>query len=550
MFANEDKVEGEITCASKMNSSSLGLFSNNKITDNTCVLYLSNSGQSYHTSILIEYLEQSTHKILKIDLLPGTHTPILPFGHSDTFISIINYEKGDYPELLNLFENKNFIFYLINKEQKDQLIKDVRNDISAHTILYNSFRQDPGNNLHNCNSWIVHKLKNIQINVELYNKSFGYMFPDFTIAESRYSRSETKNLIKAIIMNKNSPFFECVYINGRNLVNVEMHIVASWIGYFNGFESLKSITINNCQIDCKAICDFIKTISDNSSVGIENLSLSFCNIDDALLENYLVPLFSNALNKLKQLKLDGNKITYTGARRIAAALSNNLNLELLDLSGNLIACEENLLKKLTKDFLKCKTLRTLTIDQNFLDKSCKAKFQKTQLSIENPLYCYSIYQTKAASILSILSPDKQITSDNWVVALACKKDTEHAMIYMEGMRKWGQRFLERYHINADGIIGSANALIESPNLKFFNSEDHHITIHAISKVNGRILYDLVNADKGRHIGFSKFYPSSLQDKVNCVSWCLSKLREVDIHIDERLFGLPSRTAKGSICAVM
>jgi hypothetical protein len=311
--------------------------------------------------------------------------------------------------------------------------------------------------------------------------------------------------------------------------------------------TLQSLNVSGNLIEKKyqKILDFsVTSISRN----VLDWSFSDCNLDDKFIDDYLIPLLQSN-DKLRILRLNDNKLTYTGIRRLSVALAKHQYLESIDLSNNRITCVKELFEKLQKDFRKYPALQTLLINQNFIETDCKPLFQKKISTDGQIIYYYDFTKTSAQPRTSLFDVNRQISREDWVVSLVCKKGTEHAMIYMEGMKKWGQCFLERYHITAESMIGLANVLIESPDLKFFNPEGYHFTTKPISKVNGNILRDLVETDKKGPINFSKFYPSSSKGMVNCLKWCLNKLEHVDIHIDPNLFGLPSATAKGSVCVL-
>ncbi len=294
-----------------------------------------------------------------------------------------------------------------------------------------------------------------------------------------------------------------------------------------------------------ALCNQIEKISEY--MCIEELHFSSCNVNDEHIKDFLVPLLSK-LPHLRKLCLDENQITYTGARRLASALANHAFLKSIDLSNNRITCTKELLEKLQQEFATCVSLEAIAIEKNFIAIE-QSSIQEYKVTTE-VLYQYNIFQTKPKLTKSMLDKNFNINQRDWVVSLVCKKGIEHSMIYMEGMYHYGQRFLERYHITAEGIICFANVLVENPDLKFFDPKQYHMESRKISDVEGKILKDLVESDKKKPIAFSMTYPGCSSGRVNCLKWCLNKLGHIDIHIDENLFGLPSGTAKGSKCTMM
>lgn len=365
--------------------------------------------------------------------------------------------------------------------------------------------------------------------------------------------SKTLQLDMSIISSLTDRFFAVIAPQLQGLTSIcitpdfpTKRLVAGLASVTQNITSLQTLVIEGQDFSVPNVANtFVQTLSQSNL--LRQLTLSHCNLDDKFIKDNLEPLLRTSLATLQELKLSQNNISYTGIRRLAAIRHDHLAV--LDLSANRIAGGKSLFEKLAKDFAKYPALKTLRLDQNFIDKKCKSHFQKQVLTSNQALYCYGIYQTQAKPVTSLLAKQYNISRDQWIVSLVCKKGTEHAMLYMEGMSNWGQRFLVRYHITAEGLIGFANVSIEEPNIKVFDPTDYHSVPKVIDKIAGRTLQDLIEDDKKKQIEFSKFSPNSSRGKVNCLKWCIQKLDEIDVPIEGSLLGLPSNTAKGSTCVI-
>lgn len=309
-------------------------------------------------------------------------------------------------------------------------------------------------------------------------------------------------------------------------------------------------------VDCRSVeeMDLVLSLTKNKCRTFINLNMTRKGLTDNDCKT--IGKLLNANKEVKEINLSHNHISYAGVRRLVAALPNNSFLKKLDLTANRITCTALLFKKLKKDFLEKKnSVEVVELSQNFMDKDCEEFFacdEKKEVSLHgcSLIYQHSIFRTHARPVTSLLDAKSTITVEKWVVALVCKKQTEHAMLYMEGMEKWGQRFFERYHITGEGIIGLAKILVEDIHLKSYRSNSFYLISNPVDRTDGCTLRDLIEAEKEKEIPFS-LYPkyTTYGRTVNCLVWCLSKLKEIDINIEPSLVGLPSQTARRDRCAI-
>lgn len=383
------------------------------------------------------------------------------------------------------------------------------------------------------------------------------------IGEGHYGRVDI--LAKEIIdensiplLEKYEKYFLSAWCEELNLENVVLNSnICNFINKLSGCAKITKLCLINCSINkmklddsvytkdqiCevnlkgiaidKNVCDFIILLG--MFAIINELDFSSRNMKNVTVKNIFALMHNKPLRIIK-LNLNNNLITYSGARDIAESFTKWSNLKNIDLSANRIICNSSgMADKLWETFSKYQSLEKINISQNFFAEYCTLSrfFYTTPKPINSLLTCGEIY------------------TNDWIVGFVCNKGTEHAMIYLEGMYENGQRFLERYHITAEHCIG--HALIENDqfnNLDTFTSERFYIVPRKISSSKGRLLQTLINADKGQKQEFSKYYPTCTNGKINCVEWCRTKLKQIEVEIEEGLFGLPSFTAQQQYCHIL
>lgn len=277
--------------------------------------------------------------------------------------------------------------------------------------------------------------------------------------------------------------------------------------------------------------------------NLASLKLTNCGLtDERVLGLRKVIALHN--KKITNLDLSGNSITYEGALYLSDKIREMPQLHTLNLANNRITCPREHFSDLSSNFFKSPSLELIKIEHNFIEKECKVFFEnRDKLGIHR----YNQYQTTlqdSPSVQSVLSPKETVTRENWVVAFVCHKSNEHAMLYLEGMKKWGQRIFQIYDIRTDRIVrkGIAHAEIRSIDFKKFNPEKYFINAKSIERVQGKRLIKLITDQKDEDIPFSKTLFMSAEGKVNCIKWCLDQLARIDIHMNVSGLGLPSQAA--------
>jgi len=287
------------------------------------------------------------------------------------------------------------------------------------------------------------------------------------------------------------------------------------------------------------------------------LKLSRHNLNDMDLRDEVLPQLkkNNLIKHISHLDLSYNHLTLTGVNRLVEAFKENTTLEVINLRGNRISYSKGLFLKLHQQLETLPALKRIYFGSNFLPQATMSLFSQKE-----KYYSYEFFTSKPKEVTSLMSSAVKITAQNWVIALVCKKksnglfDLGHAMLFHEGMTEKGQRFFERYHIQAERIIGKARVYIEEIELKDFNCEDYHITLREIEPVDGKTLKNNILQEQGTHLNFSltSFASSPGQKPVNCVKWCQKHLSLIDIHINAPLTGLPRHAAQqqSTNCVVM
>jgi hypothetical protein len=148
-------------------------------------------------------------------------------------------------------------------------------------------------------------------------------------------------------------------------------------------------------------------------------------------------------------------------------------------------------------------------------------------------------------LCSYLEPTLKIDRDNWVVSIARKKNKEHAMIFIEGIRSFGQRFLQRAHFGVGGTSGIGRIKIParegSVSTEFFDLElfdtSKFIKISWLVKRNpsikhlqNTIVNDVKNPPRYRQLDskivrmFSS--TSNIQETFNCFTWAKDRIESL------------------------
>lgn len=281
----------------------------------------------------------------------------------------------------------------------------------------------------------------------------------------------------------------------------------------------------------------------NEKLSIDMLDLSYQGIDDDFARDVLKPCLENYFPSLKIMDIKGNRISFLGAKLLAIGLEKT-KIEKIDLRENYIYSDKEKFKDLETHFKKCQQLKTIHFGKNFLTNECKMLFKKTSNS--NNSYCYGFFKTKPNNFTKSLMNDKYgVTHKKWLVSLVCPKKREHAIIYLEGMNKLGQRFLERYHISAAYVISIAKVEVDTIKPKEFDPNKYYIANpREIDSKIGKELKTNIEKQKKEIIPYSITGGGSISSKKrkNCLQWCCEQLKDVGVEFEPSIFGLPSFSA--------
>lgn len=280
----------------------------------------------------------------------------------------------------------------------------------------------------------------------------------------------------------------------------------------------------------------IKKFNDLRYVTLIKLNLAGSRIVE------ITPSFVKCIKSLEQLHnlcLADNGITYAGAMELSNGLKEHRSLKVIDLSNNHVGCEATLLPGLNSRFSRCATLEEICINGNFFGSGCEDKLLTWPEPTEEARFRYGLFSSCAKSTKSVLSPQSKdmITPMTWMICLACRKGEEHSMIFLEGMRQSGQRFLERYDLRAASVVGQASVKIEPFDPAFFRPENYYCARRSISEAQGTVVRQVVERDskKSNGIPFSK--TCSNKKSYNCLTW--SKRIFAAVHIKTAPALLPS-----------
>lgn len=333
-------------------------------------------------------------------------------------------------------------------------------------------------------------------------------------------------------------------------------------------KALDTWDFSDKQLDAKAVILQPAYLPRYSS--LRTLNLDNNRLGDAGAEQIgrLLKLNPSLLPNLVVLTLANNRIRDMGFHYLALAMAD-VRLEVLDLSGNTILLSGATLQTRAEEFAKNSHLQRITLSGNALlpsadtllvnDKDVKKSKNPLSLkhsdisSLGSPI---AFFHSQPLRMRSIIDPSKEIDRGQWVVALGCKKDDQHAMLYLEGMRESGQRFITRYHIIAPAVLSDeAQVKIKTLDIgRLVNSHHrHYFRSFTIDRVKGESLQGHVESQQASNeeIPFSTFYNSST-GRVNCTGWCRTELIRIGLEVPTT--DIPSVAAggppPGSSCLVM
>lgn len=245
---------------------------------------------------------------------------------------------------------------------------------------------------------------------------------------------------------------------------------------------------------------------------------------------------------LKKIDISHNHITYNGLIPLLEYIKNrgrNFPFE-LNLTHNWVHSDKFLLKSKLREIVEHTKVATVDISLNHIMMESK------KLSKFN-----AVFKTKQSDACSIIRPQEKITYNNWVIFALRKgqsSDPEHAMIIIEGMRKDGQLFIEMSHFvpQKDGYItgtitktkGEVIINDYSPHRTFVQARSYEYNYCKVKRCVAETLQKCIREDIAQQEnGIFQDYiktggGSSHKGAYNCFTWVVSKLKQVELYLDE------------------
>jgi tetratricopeptide (TPR) repeat protein len=314
---------------------------------------------------------------------------------------------------------------------------------------------------------------------------------------------------------------------------------------------------SNKQLDAKAVILQPVYLPHYPSLRTLNLNDNRLGDDGAQQLGILLKSDHSPLPSLAVLTLANNRIQDLGFNYLADAMMERVPLEILDLSQNTIQISGTTLKKLAEKFAHNSRLQRVILSGNALlesadpllvndkdDEESKNKLAQKHSNVSYSTGPIAFFRSHPLRIESVIDPSKRIDLSQWVVALGCSKGDQHAMLYLEGMRESGQRFLIRYHIVAPDVVlvGKAKVMIEDLEIgRLADSRNRHDFLSfPIDRIKGEVLQNHIQGQQESHISFSKFYNSS-NGQMNCTGWCRAELIHIGLEVPKT--NIPSIAAR-------
>jgi tetratricopeptide (TPR) repeat protein len=328
--------------------------------------------------------------------------------------------------------------------------------------------------------------------------------------------------------------------------------------------TLDTWDFSNKQLNAKAVILQPVYLPHYPSLRTLNLNDNRLGNDGVQQIGILLKSDPSPLPSLAVLTLANNRIQDLGFNYLADAMMERVPLEILDLSQNTIQISGTTLKKLAEKFAHNSRLQRVILSGNALlesadpllmndkdDEESKNKLAQKYSNVSYSTGPIAFFRSHPLRMESVIDPSKRIDLSQWVVALGCSKGDQHAMLYLEGMRESGQRFLIRYHIVAPDVVlvGKAKVVIEDLEIgRLADSRDRHDFLSfPIDRIKGEVLQNHIHDQQESHISFSKFYNSS-NGHMNCTGWCRAELIHIGLEVPKT--DIPSMAARGGRCFMM
>jgi WD40 repeat protein len=246
----------------------------------------------------------------------------------------------------------------------------------------------------------------------------------------------------------------------------------------------------------------------------------------------IAEFFQHTVSPIQIIKLIGNKIDNLAFRYLMVMLAKALKktVEEAYLQENVIEHSSDELK----DIKLPAPLKLVDLSQNYLQTTKGTLFVPYRMS---PL-------KKDKAIKSLVDPEKSVTSEQWIIGLACLKARQHAAIFLEGMNKNGQLFIESYDITCRGYFGMAKVVIMplTPELFARDKENYVISTVNVTKDKGGQFKANLEKNRFERVNFSYFPFQMWSEKtVNCIQWCIEELKKIEVSVEVSSLALLPRT---------
>lgn len=314
------------------------------------------------------------------------------------------------------------------------------------------------------------------------------------------------------------------------------------------------ITGTKCAAKIKTLASLLRT---NTSLKYLTLSCNELNCDHVILMTEEISDESS----LVELDFSGNRICYQGALSVIKAATRCESLRIINLQNNTICIEDIELGNFLYCIKEQSKLQHVNILYNSIggtsihsitkndDDEVTGYFQPRkprikpvkQLILANSCKNGVFFpRNKKFALLSYLNSKLIIDRDNWVAAIARRKNKEHAVLFIEGIRSFGQRFIQRAHfVTGNGSSGgridfsTKKGLVETGffNIDRFNPDDFIIKSWMVKrnpnakKLQSDIMNDVRCPPKYRQLDskITKMFQSNSEEIFNCFTWAKARV---------------------------
>jgi TPR repeat protein len=179
--------------------------------------------------------------------------------------------------------------------------------------------------------------------------------------------------------------------------------------------------------------------------------LNLSHLDEQ--NSFFFPVLTQYLSDgcvLETLDLSYNQLTGDALDKLSSVMDKNHSLSKINVTNNQITATLNDLNNWNKMFQKNESMKEINMSHNFLEESCapllnnptalnhEEKYQINDKSLFYAKHQDKVIQSALNSNITLSAAAGTIT---WVVALACVKKGDSALLLLEGIRQSGQRFL-------------------------------------------------------------------------------------------------------------